>query len=243
MSLKAVNFGIDGPVFVFNTFLIGCLLISGGLALVGWLTNTTLHEIESALIITAGAVCFLIAATILWGSKVGKLRLRDEIINSLNLRGDEYILGVGCGHGLLIIGAAKFLNKNGRAIGIDVWKEVDQAGNSPQATLKNAEIEGVADRVAVETADARNMPFADNFFDLILTSWVLHNLIRKRERQKALSEIVRVTKSGGEIIIADVWLGYEYAKFFRNAGLTQISVSRPYFLFFAPTFVVRAKKS
>lgn len=191
----------------------------------------------------AGAVCFLVAATILWGSRVGKLKLRDEIIGSLDLRGDERILGVGCGRGLLIIAAAKRLDKGGKAVGIDIWKEIDQAGNSPQATLRNAELENVADRILIQTADARAMPFAHESFDLILSSWVLHNIIRKHERRQALAEIVRVLKPNGEIVVADVWLGYEYARFFRQAGLDNVSVSRPYFLFFAPTFIVRARKT
>jgi hypothetical protein len=37
----------------------------------------------------------------LWGSKVGKLRLRDKVLNALRWRGDETVLDVGCGHGLL----------------------------------------------------------------------------------------------------------------------------------------------
>jgi SAM-dependent methyltransferase len=243
MEMKAANYGIDGPVFVFNTFLLGCFLFFSGFALFDWFSRTTIHKVLSALAILTGAVCFLIAITILWGSLVGKLRLRDEIIKTLDLLGDEKVLGVGCGHGLLIIAAARKLDKGGKAVGVDIWKKLDQAGNSPDATMRNAQIEGVANRIELTTGDARKLPFGDQTFDLIGSSWVLHNIIRKRERLKALAEIVRVTKPGGEILIIDVWLGYEYARFFRKAGLTEISVSRPYFLFFAPTFIVRAKKS
>jgi arsenite methyltransferase len=42
-----------------------------------------------------------------WSSKVGKLRVRDRLIESLSLRGDESVLDVGCGRGLLLIAAAK----------------------------------------------------------------------------------------------------------------------------------------
>ena len=240
MKSQTANYGIDGPVFVLNTFWLGCFLLGAGLLLTAWLSATPLHEISAGLIAASGVICFAIAATILYGSKIGKLRLRDTIINSLELRGDEQVLGVGCGHGLLILAAAKRLDKGGAAVGIDVWKAVDQAGNSPRAFLRNAAIEGVTDRVAVKTADAREMPFADESFDLVLSSWVLHNIVRRRERERALTEIARVLKPGGEAIIVDVWLGFEYARFFRRADFAQITVSRPYFLFFAPTFIVRA---
>ena len=41
-----------------------------------------------------------------WGSKVGKLHLRDKIIASMSGRGDEQVLDVGCGYGLMrVIGS------------------------------------------------------------------------------------------------------------------------------------------
>jgi ubiquinone/menaquinone biosynthesis C-methylase UbiE len=242
MNSKTANYGIDGPVFVFNTFLLGCFLFFGGLAITLLLHHSKTYEILAALAVVAGAICFWIGATILWGSLVGKLRLRDKVFENIQLRGDEKILGVGCGHGLLLVAAAKQLDKGGKTFGVDIWKSADQAGNSPQATRRNAEIEGVAKRLEITTADARRLPFADAAFDLIGSSWVLHNIIRPKERKKALAEIVRVLKPGGTILIIDVWLGYEYAAFFRRAGLENVTVSRPYFLFFAPTFIVRATK-
>ena len=65
------------------------------------------------------------------------------------------MLDVGCGHGLMLIGAAKRLS-SGRAIGIDIWQDVDQANNSAAATRRNAELEGVS--VAVRDGDARRIP-------------------------------------------------------------------------------------
>ena len=76
----------------------------------------------------------------LWGSRVGKLRLRDKLIGSIPWRGDELVLDVGCGHGLLLIAAAKRL-RGGKAISVDLWKNQDQADNSREATWRNVEIE------------------------------------------------------------------------------------------------------
>lgn len=244
MNSKTADYGIDGPVFIRNTFILGCLFVLSGLFLIAryGFYHSVWREILISFAFFAGAVCFWIALTILWGSRVGKLRLRDEIIASLDLKGDEKILGVGCGHGLLLVAAAKQLEKSGKAVGIDIWKEADQADNSPHATLENAQIEGVGERLVVVTGDARKLPFPDEYFDIVGSSWVLHNIIWRKERRKALAETVRVLKPGGKVVIIDVWLGFEYAKFLRQSGLTEISVSRPYFLFFAPTFIVRAVK-
>jgi hypothetical protein len=47
---------------------------------------------------------------------------------------------------------------NGRAVGVDIWR-ADQTGNSQENTLHNAELECVADRVEVRTADITDLPF------------------------------------------------------------------------------------
>src|SRR3546814_6489738 len=45
------------------------------------------------------------ACVMLWGSKIGKVRLRDKVLATLPWRGDERVLDVGCGHGLMLAGA------------------------------------------------------------------------------------------------------------------------------------------
>jgi arsenite methyltransferase len=46
---------------------------------------------------------------------------------------------------------------NGRAVGADVWRRRDQSGNSRAAARRNAEAEGVGDRVDLLDADARGL--------------------------------------------------------------------------------------
>ena len=66
--------------------------------------------------VVAGGLCLAAAAAMLWSSKIGKLRARDELIGAIPWRGDEQVLDVGCGRGLLLIAAAKRLT-SGKAIG------------------------------------------------------------------------------------------------------------------------------
>src|SRR5439155_13314827 len=100
------------------------------------------------------------------GSKVGKLRFREKLLSEIPWRGDEQVLDVGCGHGLMLIGAAKRL-KTGKAIGVDLWQKEDQAGNSREATWENIALENVAERVELKDGDARQLPFADGSFDVV----------------------------------------------------------------------------
>ena len=188
-----------------------------------------------------GGLCLAAAGGMLWSSKVGKLRARDELMASIAWRGDEQVLDVGCGRGLLLIAAAKHLT-TGRAIGVDVWHSVDQAGNRPQATWANARTEGVADRIDVREADARQLPFADGSFDVIVSSLVLHNIHGRAEREKALHEIARVLKPGGCVALLDVAHTREYAQVLQVQGLRDVRHSRPRFLFFAPARIVTGQK-
>ena len=116
-----------------------------------------------------------------------------------------------------MIGAAKRLT-TGRAVGIDIWQAEDLSGNEPAATSNNAMIEGVADRVEVQTADARKLPFDDASFDVVLSCAALHNIYDAGERQTAVREIARVLKVGGRVLIVDVRHLREYARTLRDAG-------------------------
>ncbi|MEJ0090771.1 MAG: class I SAM-dependent methyltransferase [Limisphaerales bacterium] len=178
-------------------------------------------------------------SVMLWGSKAGKLHLRDKIISSISWRGDEMVLDVGCGHGLMLIGAAKRLT-SGKAVGIDLWQKEDQSDNSRESTLKNVRLENVAERVELLDGDARKLPFADNSFDVVLSSWALHNIYDRAERDGAVREIVRVLKPGGRLIIADIRHTGQYAKVLQQSRMLNIQRGWPNFLFVTPTFTLTA---
>lgn len=80
------------------------------------------------------------------------------------------------------------------------------AGRPSADTLKtNAEIEGVGDRIELREADARNMPFADGTFDVIFASLSLHHAGGAHGIRQVVSEMKRVLKPGGVILIYDVY--------------------------------------
>jgi ubiquinone/menaquinone biosynthesis C-methylase UbiE len=189
----------------------------------------------------AGLTFGLQGGVMLWGSKVGKLRLRDRVLDALALRGDERVLDVGCGHGLMLLGAAQRL-ATGRAVGIDLWQKEDQAGNSRAATLENARREGVADKVELHDGDARDMPFPDGSFDVVVSSWAIHNIYDRTGRAKALREIVRVLKAPGRLALVDIRHTAEYVEELEKAGGRHVKRSGPRFLFVIPTHVVTRRR-
>ena len=141
---------------------------------------------------------------------------RAEILDGLRLRGDETLLDLGCGRGAVLLTAAKLL-PNGRAIGVDIWR-ADQTDNSAQNTLRNAELEGVADRVEVRTADITDLPFDDNSVDVIVSSLVVHNISNPAGRPKAISEAARVLRPCGRLVLADIWATRRHVRQLRELG-------------------------
>jgi arsenite methyltransferase len=188
-----------------------------------------------------GVDCSIVAAGMVLSSRVGKIIEANKLLASIPWRGDERVLDVGCGRGLLLVGAAKRL-RTGHAAGIDIWKAVDLSGNKPENTRLNAKLEGVAHRVSVISADARQLPFPDNHFDVILSNLVLHNIHGEAERRKALLEIVRTLRPGGRLIIADIFHTGEYAQAFRACGLAEVRRSGLRLLIMIPVRRVTASK-
>jgi ubiquinone/menaquinone biosynthesis C-methylase UbiE len=215
---ERADYGVDAPTAIRN-LLIVCAL--GILSLITRAAGVWDRESPFALLgrplISAGLACGVMAGWMIWSSKFGKVREREAFLDLLEWRGDERVLDVGCGRGLFLIGAARRLT-TGRAMGIDIWQAEDLSGNKPAAPLDNARIEGMADRVEVQTADARKLPFDDASFDVVLSSVALHNIYDAGERQTAVREIARVLKVGGRVLIVDVRHLSEYARTLRDAG-------------------------
>jgi arsenite methyltransferase len=156
-----------------------------------------------------------------YDSRIGKVRWREVLLDAVPWTGAEEVLDVGCGRGLLLIGAAKRL-RTGTAIGIDLWRDEDLAGNSAEATLASADAEGVRDRVRVETADMRRLPFQSETFDRVVSRAAIHNVDDRSGREHAIREIARVLRPGGLAVIDDIRHFEEYQDVFRQNGCTPI---------------------
>ncbi len=181
------------------------------------------------------------AGLMIWSSKRGKLRERDLLIDSLDLRGDETLLDLGCGRGLLLIGAAQRLAR-GKAIGVDLWQSVDQSGNHPEETRANARAEGVAERVEVITGDMRSLPLADSSVDDLVASLSIHNIPEQAGRARAVKEISRILKAGGRLALLDFQCTDEYVQTLQDIGWKEVKRSGLKFQMFPPVRVVTAIK-
>jgi hypothetical protein len=142
------DYGVDELRWPLLLGLVGVLWLMLGLVSVSLLALPVL-----------GVICFICSAFFLFSAASyvyttcrGKFQVWSEILHQLGLRGDEQLLDLGCCRGAVLLMAAHLLPR-GKATGIDVWKVAEQSGNALSATQRNAELEGVASRVVLETAD------------------------------------------------------------------------------------------
>ena len=191
---KKGNYGLDSPAIV------GALLLLGlSLLILSRATDSHWRWLTFGL----GAYFLVGSAGMTFYSKVGKLRLRERLLDKVPWRGDETVLDIGCGPGLLTVGAARRLS-NGTVVGVDVWNARAITGNRAASVLENAKREGVEDKVQVKEGDARALPFADSSFELVLSNFVVHEMKTREERKQMMREIARVLKPGGHVALVDL---------------------------------------
>jgi arsenite methyltransferase len=204
------SYGIDAPYLL---PILGALLAAN---VVQGVVSGSVWPFVGALVVLACAACGL------YTSRRGKFVAWAELLDQLNLRGDERILDLGCGRGAVLLLAAQRLT-TGRAVGVDLWRRGDQSGNAAEATRRNALAEGVADRVELHTADMTALPFDADSFDLVVSNVAIHNIKDSVGREKALEEAVRVLRRGGRLMIADLWATRAYRSHLMKLGMLSVT--------------------
>lgn len=237
-SSKA-NYGVDAPGVIRNLFIAALLIFA--IAIFFPLVTIGSVSIDTRGLIWSGSGCALGGSLMLAYSLSGKYKHRDRMLSLVDWTGNEQVLDIGTGKGLLMIGAAKRLT-TGKSIGIDIWNAEDLTGNNVEAALTNAVIEGVKNKVEVLNENAISMSFADNTFDAIFTNMCLHNIYNKEGRQTACAEIKRVLKPGCPAIIADFRHMKEYKNNFDQLGLQTKLLPANYLTTFPAVGILVAKK-
>jgi len=240
-AITKPNYGIDAPAVLRNLFVFGFLCF-----LAAYFIQAPLHvghvfiKVHSMFLWTGVALVTEGGLYLLY-VKFGKFRHRDFILSFHSWRGDEQVLDIGCGRGLLLCGAAKRI-ATGHVTGIDIWSNVDMGGNSMTATQRNIDLESLAEKCTLVSAGAQQMPFPDAHFDVIVSNLCLHNIYDPATRHKALDEIVRVLKPGGQALLSDYKRTSEYAKHLRTAGFEVTKKRGSIWATFPPLAVVIGRK-
>ncbi|GIH45342.1 Methyltransferase domain-containing protein [Microbispora rosea] len=212
------NYGVDAPGVLAGLIVGGIaeLALAAVLFGIGW-------PIPGAVLLVGGIMLVVGGALFAHTTLRGKFAVWDAELDRLGLKGDEQVLDLGCGRGLVLLKAAARLS-SGRATGIDLWSTRDQSGNSQDATWANARAEGVAGRVDLVTGDMRDLPFDDAAFDLVVSSLAIHNIPQEEGRAEAVREAFRVLRRGGLLRIADFRNPRRYAEVLTECGAADVEV-------------------
>ncbi|MEV1239345.1 class I SAM-dependent methyltransferase [Nonomuraea sp. NPDC050022] len=212
--MRRGSYGFDAPWALAGLFF-------------GAVVQLALVAVSFAFDVPAAGIAFLLGAlytlasagSYLYTTRRGKFVVWGEELG--RIEGDEQVLDLGCGRGMVLLLAAQRL-RGGRATGIDLWSGKDQSGNAESVTRANAEAEGVSDRVDLVTGDMRELPFDDGRFDVIVSSLAIHNIPTAEGRDQAVKEAHRVLRPGGLMLIADFQHTSRYEDVLRELGVVDV---------------------
>jgi demethylmenaquinone methyltransferase/2-methoxy-6-polyprenyl-1,4-benzoquinol methylase len=117
---------------------------------------------------------------------------RWQTVRHVRPSGDRPLLDVCTGTGDLALAYAR--RTGARVVAADFCPEMLAVGRG------KAQAAGVADRVTFVEADAQNLPFADDYFQIVSVAFGLRNV---SDTNRGLHEMVRVCRSGGQVAILE----------------------------------------
>jgi ubiquinone/menaquinone biosynthesis C-methylase UbiE len=122
-------------------------------------------------------------------------KFRQETLHHAQLNAGERVLDVGCGTGVLTRLASEIVGSLGEVIGIDP--------SIPMITIARKNTARAKSKAQFKWGVIERLPFADGYFDVVLSSLMLHHLPTELKRE-GLREICRVLKPGGRLLAVDL---------------------------------------
>lgn len=154
-----------------------------------YLGERAMSEKNEALIGEQGLPRYLdMQAELGYTKHIGGSKATRELLELCQINPEKVVLNVGCGAG----GTTTFIVENFgcHVVGVDI-KE-----NMIESTRKWAQRKGVVEKTEFRVADAQDLPFEDNEFDILICESV--NIFIP-DKAKAVGEYNRVVKPGGAI--------------------------------------------
>src|SRR5690242_11979728 len=128
----------------------------------------------------------------------------NSIVQMAQAGADDTILDVACGPGLL---ACAFARTARHVTGVDLTPAMIERARALQRS------EGLAN-LSWQVGDVTSLPFPDGSFSLAFTRYSFHHLLDPAD---VLAEMVRVTRPGGRVVVADVYTsGPEQAEAYNH---------------------------
>ena len=112
----------------------------------------------------------------------------ERMARNLNIKLGSTVLDIGTGTGVLIPFLLREMGRNGQLVSLDFAEEM----------LRKARAKSFNGNVAYLNADVTSVPLGEEIFDVVVC---YSSFPHFQDKPRALAEIKRVTKSGGELFI------------------------------------------
>jgi ubiquinone/menaquinone biosynthesis C-methylase UbiE len=185
----------------------------------------------------------------------GIQRLKRAAIEQCRLSSGASVLDAGCGTGLETIRLAKLVAPSGTVVGIDASEKF--------LTEARRRAAGLGLPIDYRQGDAQQLPFPEKTFDVARAERLFPYMA---DPERALSELVRVTKPGGAVSLIEPdfetvtinvsdrslvrkifhfdcdhntkngWIGRELPRLFKASGLSDIAVEASVVIFEPTSF-------
>ncbi|KAM0420122.1 hypothetical protein ACHAPD_003691 [Fusarium lateritium] len=124
------------------------------------------------------------------------------------LREGETVIDLGSGAGFDVLTAAKKVGPEGKAIGVDMNKNMIGKANANKASMKISNVEFVEGIIT-------SVPLSGAIADCIMSNCVV-NLVPASEKQLVFNEMFRLLKPGGRVAVSDILARKEFTDEIRN---------------------------
>ncbi len=182
----------------------------------------TTHDVykEAALTPDIGLCCTTNPIWELPGLKIPKIMQQmnygcGSTVHMRDLTKEPKMLYVGVGGGMELLQFSYFNRHKGGVIGLDV---VDEMLEASRQNFKEAEEQNdwfKSEFVDLRKGDAMNLPIEDNSIDVAAQN-CLFNIFKEDDLQKAISEMYRVLKPHGRLVMSDPTCEQEMNDELRN---------------------------
>lgn len=157
-------------------------------------------------------------------------KILDDLVQHIMWDGNGKVIDIGCGSGALSIRISKKF-PDAQVTGVDYWgAEWDYAREQCE---KNAQLEGVADRIDFKKGDAAKLDFTDKAFDLAVSNFVFHEVKTQPQKRLVIREALRVVKKGAPFVFHDLFYNSDIygdaddlLREMRTWGLTEVHMER-----------------
>jgi SAM-dependent methyltransferase len=142
-----------------------------------------------------------VLAGILYRAATAKRFLeRDAMGRAVALAGAARLLDIGCGRGMVLFDLLK-RSPGATGVGVEAPRALSSDSDGTNWFASNARAEGVEERAGLVAADARELPFRDATFEVVVSRGMSAGLRTPDSLREAIVEMTRVLAPGGRLVV------------------------------------------